>query len=109
MQIVIFYDIYQIYVTCVSNYALPITQVSWLDGIISIGRGHVYGEQRVLSWQDPNPHNVSAVGVTAREEDGQWTFIRSDGEYIPIICMEQTAILYQILPYMYCLGILSEY
>ena len=49
--------------------------VSWVDGRIAFGRGTTVGAREMLHWQDPNPHEVTAVGITnAADYNGTWEF-----------------------------------
>jgi len=43
------------------------------NGLVQLGRGHKIGEQVVMSWQDPNPHEAMYVGVmTGWGATGVW-------------------------------------
>jgi len=43
------------------------------NGLVQFGRGSIVGEQVVLSWQDPNPHEAIYVGVmTGWGATGVW-------------------------------------
>lgn len=49
--------------------------VSWIDGRIAFGRGTIVGSREYLYWQDPNPHEVTGVGITnAAGYNGTWEF-----------------------------------
>jgi len=43
------------------------------NGLIQLGHGSVIGEQIILSWQDPNPHEAVYVGLmTGWGSTGSW-------------------------------------
>jgi len=43
------------------------------NGLVQLGRGSIVGEQIVMSWQDPNPHEAMYVGVmTGWGAEGKW-------------------------------------
>lgn len=49
--------------------------VSWPNGRIAFGRGSHVGSREMLHWTDPNPHEVTAVGITnAADNNGTWEF-----------------------------------
>ncbi|CAH1796732.1 unnamed protein product, partial [Owenia fusiformis] len=48
--------------------------ISWADGYIEVGKGHVYGTDTFLQWDDPSPHSVNAVQFTTGfGVTGTWT------------------------------------
>jgi len=51
------------------------------NGLVQFGHGSVIGEQTILSWQDPNPHEAVFIGVmTGWGSTGTWN-----------VCMEEDA------------------
>ena len=49
--------------------------VSWFDGRIAVGRGSTVGSREMLHWQDPDPHEITGVGITnAADYNGTWEF-----------------------------------
>merc|ERR1711993_164220 len=51
------------------------------NGLVQFGHGSVIGEQTILSWQDPNPHEAVFIGVmTGWGSTGSWN-----------VCMEEDA------------------
>ena len=49
--------------------------VSWLNGKIEVGRGSLVGDDRMMEWQDPDPHPVAMVAVsTGWGATGDWEF-----------------------------------
>ncbi|CAH1794507.1 unnamed protein product [Owenia fusiformis] len=57
--------------------------VSWKGGLIEVGHGGVYGKNRFLNWQDPNPHPVNAFSVaTGWGSTGMFRFKESPGSYM---------------------------
>ena len=38
--------------------------IGWPNGRLQVGRGYIFGENRFLSWNDPNPYPVNAIMVT---------------------------------------------
>jgi len=51
------------------------------NGLVQFGLGHKIGEQVVLAWQDPNPHEAMYVGVmTGWGADGVWDVCLDDPE-----------------------------
>ncbi|CAH1780979.1 unnamed protein product [Owenia fusiformis] len=53
--------------------------VSWANGIVEVGKGHVYAEDRFMVWEDPTPHDVNAVNfVTGWGATGTWELVGVD-------------------------------
>merc|ERR1712117_993838 len=49
------------------------------NGLVQFGHGSVIGEQTILSWQDPNPHEAVFVGVmTGWGSTGTWNVCMED-------------------------------
>ena len=49
--------------------------VTWLDGYIEVGNGAVYGDDVIVSWQDPEPLTVSHAAIsTWQTAEGYWQF-----------------------------------
>ncbi|CAH1798441.1 unnamed protein product [Owenia fusiformis] len=47
--------------------------VSWANGNIQVGRGHVYGEDFLMGWQDPIPNDIDEINfITDNGANGTW-------------------------------------
>ncbi|CAH1798336.1 unnamed protein product [Owenia fusiformis] len=50
--------------------------VSWENGLIKVGKGHIYNTNTFLSWQDPTPYDVKAINfMTGWGASGTWNLI----------------------------------
>ena len=56
--------------------------MSWLNGLIEVGKGSVVGAESIMRWQDPDPHPVATVAVsTGWGAVGEWEFVLSDSKH----------------------------
>ena len=53
---------------------------SWEGGVIEVGRGLVVGDRMFMRWVDPDPHNVTAVGISGWNKENRWEFSHTQGE-----------------------------
>ena len=54
--------------------------VSWVDGLIQLGRGSMIGDDLIVSWQDAEPLAVSHVSIsTYSTSEGYWQFTNYPG------------------------------
>ena len=48
-----------------------------------MGKSSVYGNNRILFWQDPNPHPVYSVSISSGlDADGTWQFSDIRGQNV---------------------------
>ena len=59
--------------------------ISWGSGYVEVGKGSVYGGDRILEWQDPEPMAVAYVSVTTGfEATGSWEFSAIPGRELEL-------------------------
>lgn len=59
--------------TWMSNAEFMPFWISWESGVIEIGTSSELKKEKRKSWPDPNPLNVSSVGIlTGWGQDGEW-------------------------------------
>ena len=56
--------------------------VSWTGGNVRIGKGDVYGQNELVSWQDPVPHAVNSLALSSSDPAGpvEFTFVDVPGK-----------------------------
>ena len=55
--------------------------LSWEMGEIEMGRGRQIGLDRVIHWQDPEPHPVHALSISTVDDiPGRWEFYQLHGK-----------------------------
>lgn len=57
--------------------------ITWLDGQVKVGRGSFVGKNVLVSWNDPNFHEVRGIAVsTGFGNKGRWLFSKEQGKLI---------------------------
>ena len=55
--------------------------ITWLKGVIQVGRGATVGQNKLLIWQPRNPHQINAVSMaTGGRGMGAWEFYTPVGK-----------------------------